>query len=200
MPGTFNERLQIETHLQNKSWKTQFITSHRVTSKWGSFSISHCKPSIYSAASGVLPTALVPIQDDSSTITVCRALTNSGSQLSLSTESTVQRMHLKRRTQWLTVNGIGNVSRTYNSGSVILRLKHKNGTKVINVHAFVLPSLTQLLPNRSFEMYSQFHMRTIGLADRSFNVSSQVDLILESDGRGYHLRRKIHRKLWVTFQ
>ena len=34
-------------HLQNVSWKTQFITSNRVISKWGNFRISHCKLTIY---------------------------------------------------------------------------------------------------------------------------------------------------------
>ena len=46
---------------------------------------------------GVIPTALVPIEDDSSTITICRAMIDSGSRLSLITESAVQRMQLKRR-------------------------------------------------------------------------------------------------------
>ena len=48
------------------------------------------------SASGIIPTALVPIKDDSSNITICRALIDSGSQLSLISESAVQRMHSKR--------------------------------------------------------------------------------------------------------
>ena len=99
---------------------------------------------------GVIPTALVPIEDDSSTITICRAMIDSGSQLSLITESTVQRMQLKRRRQSLTGNGIGNVAKTSNFGSVVLRLKPKSGPKNIEVRAFILPSLAQLLPNRFF--------------------------------------------------
>ena len=62
-----------------------------------------------------------------------------------------------------------------------LCLKPKNGMKVIKVHAFILPSLTQLLPNRSFDVESQFHMRTVELADPSFNVPSAIEYILESD-------------------
>ena len=90
-------------------------------------------------------------------------------------------MHIKRQKRSLTVNGIGNVSRTYKSGSVSLCLKPKNGMKVIKVHAIILPSLTQRLPNCSFDVESQFHMRTVELADPSFNVSSAIELILGSD-------------------
>ena len=133
------------------------------------------------SASGVIPTALVPVADDTSTITVCRAMIDSGSQLSLITESAVQKMQLKRRRQSLTVNGIGNVAKTYNSGSVLLRLKPKSGSKVIEVRAFILPSLTQLLPSRSFHKSAQSHIRTVNLADPEFNVSSAIDLILGAD-------------------
>ena len=47
------------------------------------------------SASGIIPTALVPIEDDSSNTTICRALIDNGYQLSLISESAVQRMHLK---------------------------------------------------------------------------------------------------------
>ena len=133
------------------------------------------------SASGIIPTALVPVEDDTPRITVCRAMIDSGSQLSLITESAVQKMQLKRRRQSLTVNGIGNVAKTYNSGSVHLRLKPKSGSKVIEVRAFILPSLTQLLPSRSFDKSAQSHMRTVNLADPEFNVSSAIDLILGAD-------------------
>ena len=55
---------------------------------------------------GILPTALVSIEDDSSQIIKCRALLDSGSQMSLISEEAVQRMKLKRHKHSLTVNGI----------------------------------------------------------------------------------------------
>ena len=133
------------------------------------------------SVSGLIPTALIPIEDEASSITLCRTMIDSGSQLSLISEAAVQRMQLKRQKQSLTVNGIGNVSKTYNSGSVTLRLKPKSGPKVIIVNAFILPNLTQLLPNRSFDTSKMFHMKSIELADPNFNISSPIELILGSD-------------------
>ena len=127
---------------------------------------------------GVIPTALVPIKNDSSNITNCQAMIESGSQHSVITESAVQRMQLKRRRQSMTVNGIGNVAKTYSSRSVVLRLKPKSGHRIIEVRAFILPSLTNPFPNRSFEMLAQSHMRTVELADPNSSVSDSINLIL----------------------
>ena len=78
---------------------------------------------------------------------MCRAMIDTGSQISLISEFAVQRMNLKRHKQTLTINGIGNVFKTYRSGSVSLRLKPSSGHSVITVNAYVLPSLTQYYLN-----------------------------------------------------
>ena len=129
----------------------------------------------------MIPTALIPIEDEASSIVLCRTMIDSGSQLSLISETVVQRMQLKRQKQFLTVNGIGNISQTYNSGSVTLRLKPKYGPRVITVNAFILPNLNALLPNRSFDTSKLFHMIAVELADPNCNVSSPIELILGSD-------------------
>ena len=108
-------------------------------------------PAFVSSNVGILPTIMVSIEDDSSETIKCRALLDSGSQMSLISEEAVQRMKLKRCKQSLTVNGIGNVHRTYNSGQVQLRLKSKSG-RLLEVQAFILPNLTQHLPNKSFKL------------------------------------------------
>ena len=132
-------------------------------------------------ASGIVPTAMVPVEDDSSKITMCRAMIDTGSQISLISESAVQRMNLKRHKQTLTINGIGNVSKTYRSGSVSLRLKPSSGHSVITVNAYVLPSLTQVLPEREFSIAKCFHLRSVDLADPEFNKPRKVEMILGSD-------------------
>ena len=77
------------------------------------------------------------IEDDSSQIIKRRALLDSGSQMSLLSEEAVQRMKLKPHKHSLTVNGIGNVQRTYNSGRVQLRLR-SNAGKMLEVQALSL--------------------------------------------------------------
>ena len=64
------------------------------------------------SASGAIPTALVRIEDEASSIILCRTMIDNGSQLSLISEIAVKRMHLKRQKQPLTMNGIGNNSKT----------------------------------------------------------------------------------------
>ena len=129
---------------------------------------------------GILPIAMVSIEDDSSNIINRRALLNSGSQMSLISAEAVQRMKLKRQKQSLTVNGIGNVHRTYNSGKVQLKLKSKTG-KPSEVQAFILPNLTQHLPNWSFKTTGWLQMKTVELADPHFNERKPIDLILGAD-------------------
>ena len=129
---------------------------------------------------GILPTALVSIEDDSRQVIKCRALLDSGSQMSLISEEAVQRMKLKRHKHSLTVNGIGNVQRTYNSGKVRLRLS-SNAGKMLEVQAFILPNLTQHLPNKSFKTTNWLHMKTVELADPYFNERKPIDMILGAD-------------------
>ena len=71
---------------------------------------------------------------------------DTGSQISLISESAVQRMKLKRQKLTLNINGIRNVFKTYRSGSNGLPLKPASGHSVITVNAYVLPNLTQVLP------------------------------------------------------
>ena len=158
MPWPFNERLQIETLAKRVMENTvhYFKQSHLKMGKLQDQSLQTNHLLLH-----LLVFYLRLLCQFRTILHLLLFLNDSGSQLSSITESAVQRMHLKRQKQSLRVNSIGNVSRTNNSGSVISRLKPKNGTNSINVHAFVLPSLTHLFPNRSFEMYSQFHMRTI---------------------------------------
>ena len=131
---TRDKGLQVKAYLQNVSRQTilYFMQIKQKGEVTGSL-IAH--QSLNFSSTGVIPTALVPIEDDSSTITICRAMIDSGSQLSLITESAVQMMQLKRRRQSLTVNDIGNVAKTYNSGSVVLRPKPKSGPKILEVRS-----------------------------------------------------------------
>ena len=128
---------------------------------------------------GLLPTAMIPIANSSSTNSLCRALLDSGSQLIFVTEDTVQRMGLKRLKQSTTINGIGNVTKSYNSGLVIIQITTQKG--VIDVTAYILPTLTQFLPSSEFSIRTNFHLRSIELADPNFNKPGRIEMILGSD-------------------
>ena len=88
-------------------------------------------------------------------------------------------MGLKRLKQSITVNRIGNVSKSYNSGLVIIQITTQKG--VIDFTAYILPTLTQFLPSSEFSIQTNFHLRSIELADPNFNKPGKIEMFLGSD-------------------
>ena len=123
---------------------------------------------------------MVSIDEDTIQTITCRANLDSGSQMSLMSEEAVRRMKLKRFKPSLAFNGIRNVHRTYNSGQVQLRLKSNSG-RLLEVQSFLLPNLTQHLPNKSAKTTSWLHKKTVDLADPLFNERKPIDLIVAAD-------------------
>ena len=151
---------------------------------------------------GFLPTAMIPIANSSSTNNLCRALLDSGSQLSFVTEDTVQGMELKRLKQSITINGVGNVTKSYNSGSVIIQITTQKG--VIDITAYILPTPTHFLSSSEFSILTIFYHCSIILADPNFNEPDRIEMILGSnvfeevvlDGKftavnGIHFRNRV---------
>ena len=132
-------------------------------------------------SAGVLPNAIVTIEDQASNTHTCRALLDTGSQINLISEEAAQRMGLKREKRSLKVNVVGDISKTHNSGLARLHLKSKNYGKSISTQAFVLPKLTQNVPSKTFLIHGLLHMKTVELADPTFNKTGSIDLILGSE-------------------
>ena len=96
------------------------MTKETVSNSTGSVVIGHSGAKF---TIGLLHTAMVPIANTTSQNNICRALLDSGSQLSFISEDAVHRLGPKRISQLLTINGIGNVTKSYKSGSVKLEIK-----------------------------------------------------------------------------
>ena len=148
---------------------------------------------------GIVPTAMVPVEDDSSKILHVPShdrhrITD---QFDLRVRSAADEFETSKTDNW--INGIGNVSKTYRSGSVSLRLKTTSGHSVITVNAYVLPSLTQVLPEREFSIAKCFHQRSVDLADTEFNKPKKWKwfwtLMLQSNFPWW----KISRRQWSSF-
>ena len=52
---------------------------------------------------------------------------------------------------------------------------------MIDVTAYILPTLTQFLPSSEFSIQTNFHLRSIELADPNFNKPGRIEMILGSD-------------------
>ena len=126
----------------------------------------------------LLPTAMIPIANSSSTNNLCRALLDSGSQLSFVKEDTVQRMGLKRLKQSITINEIGTVTKSYNSGSVIIQITREKG--VINVTDYILPTHT-VTSFVGIQHPIKLSLRSVKLTDPNFNEAGRIKMILGSD-------------------
>ena len=90
-------------------------------------------------------------------------------------------MGLKREKLSLTVNVVGDISKTHNSGLVRLHLKSQSYGKSISTQAFVRPKLTQNVPSRTFLIDGLLHTKTVELTDPTFNKTGSIDLILGSE-------------------
>ena len=102
-----NTLLHVEPHSKNTETSNSVVLGHQGT--------------FFSA--GDLPTAIVTIEDQASNAHTCRALLDTGSQINLISKEAAQRMGLKREKRSLTVNIVGDISKTHISGFVRLQLK-----------------------------------------------------------------------------
>ena len=154
----------------------------------------------------VLPTAIIPVIASDCSILKCRALLDSGAQLSMMTEDCAQRLQLKRTPASMRLNGI--VS-SQNISSIVIFKIQTPCVPTFEVKALVRPNLSQFLPTHSFKVKGCFQSRSINLADPEFMESRQIDLILGSDvyehvvldgklqeDNGLHLRNTIFG--WVV--
>ena len=127
----------------------------------------------------VLPIAIIPVIASDGSILKCRALLDSGAQLSMMTEDCAQRLQLKRTPNSMRLNGI--VSSQNISSSVVIFKIQTPCVPFFEVKALVRPNLSQFLPTHSFKVKGCFQSRSINLADPEFMESRQFDLILGSD-------------------
>ena len=125
----------------------------------------------------VLPTAIVSVIDSQNKLVQCRALLDSGSQLSFITEKLVIALNLNKDDVNLNLSGIGGKAKDVKAGRVKLVLK--SGSKQVNVSAYILKQLTNCIPSKLLNVPTT--PTNISLTDPNFNVSKPVDMILGAD-------------------
>ena len=126
----------------------------------------------------ILATASVNVYTDRGNVT-CRALLDSGSQLSFISEACAQRLSLPRKKARATINGIGNEKVATTNHMVDLELIPTSTQARIHVWALVLPKLTSVLPNCEVDVRDK--LPDVQLADTKFNIPAGIDLLLGAD-------------------
>ena len=130
----------------------------------------------------LLGTALVLAQNCAGEFIQCRALLDSGSQLSLITRSCADRLRLMSREAHLHVSGVAgtNVKPIHHVSSVTLK-SSLDSKFMCNLETYILPKVTGPLPTKSFLQCSWPHVTGLRMADPDYNMSREVDLLLGAD-------------------
>lgn len=130
----------------------------------------------------VLGTALVHIRDRSGTWQTARALVDSASQISAITVACSNRLGLKPA-RWTTpVTGLAGTPVVDVKGLVECTVQPRFASEpILAVKAWVLPSITGIMPRRSLSPDIKDRYANLALADPFFHVASPVDILLGAD-------------------
>ncbi|XP_026732804.1 uncharacterized protein LOC113497449 [Trichoplusia ni] len=111
-----------------------------------------------------------------------RGLLDQGSQASFVSESVVQLLGLSRKHVSGSVSGIGGGSHTNVKHMVSLRVVSRHNPEVsIQVNAYVLRSVTSLLPSTELHSPDWLHLDKIPLADPGYATPSKIDILLGAE-------------------
>ena len=125
----------------------------------------------------LLPTAIVSVLNSKNQLIPCRALLDSGSQLSFITQALSRRLNLNTTEKHLNLSGIGGQSNDVRAGLTNIVLK--SVSKEIRVSAYVLKQLTTSVPSKTLQLPKI--LERYKLADPDFRHSQPVDMILGTD-------------------
>ena len=130
---------------------------------------------------GLLATVQVMIENGYGQISSVRSMIDGGAQASFITESCVERLGLVKRSGTIGLLGLGNKKLQNTCGKVDLILRSDFDSKFsLSIQAYVLPQVTSLQPSVPVRNNWQ-HLKSLTLADPSFNVPKEVDMILGVD-------------------
>ena len=124
-----------------------------------------------------LPTAIVSVVKSDNQLLQCRALLDSGSQLSFTTDTLAKKLKLNPKKTQLNLSGIGGKPSDVEAGLAVIVLK--SDSREGNVTAYVLKQLTKRIPSisvKQLKLPENFEM-----ADHHYHVSKPVDIILVAD-------------------
>lgn len=128
----------------------------------------------------LLPTVKVKVFDKFGKEIYLKALLDSGSQASIINKSVLENLNLKPMAQNTNIVGIGNNPNKVTQYVNVMVHSCVHNVK-LDVKCFVVDSITSKIPQYYFD-YSRFRIpENIKLADTSFNVPSDISLLLGAD-------------------
>jgi hypothetical protein len=112
---------------------------------------------------------------------VIRALVDQGSQASFVSENTVQILGLKRKPVDGWVSGVGDgQTRVKHVVSLYIQSRHHPNI-TISINAYVLKSLTSMLPSKVVHAPNWYELQNLPLADPNFTTPGKIDVLLGAE-------------------
>jgi hypothetical protein len=157
----------------------------------------------------LLSTAIVLVKNSSNQYVECRALLDAGSQSNFISEHMVTKLNLNLHKTNLTVGGINQTISTITQATKVIMKSRVNQSICEQFKCFVVPKITEDLPNDVIDKSLIYIPPNIKLADPLFHKTRPVDLLigaelfwnLLSDGRisqsGHQLHFQETKLGWV---
>lgn len=130
----------------------------------------------------LLSTALVEIRDRYGIYHQCKALLDSGSQISIISKNCYRRLNLEKFRPSYSVKGLGQTVPIRNAGAVTLHLKPVGQEcPVFLCDALILPTICDQLPSSPLNIPAWPHLNGLKLADPDFHCPREIDILLGAD-------------------
>lgn len=138
----------------------------------------------------LLATALVEAQTKNGANHLLRVLLDQGSQASFITESAVQLLGLKKLPARGVISGIGgDESAVASKFIVFVNIKSRHDPNFIyQVRAFVLGTITTLIPGEKISVPTWPELDSLTLADPEYHTPNKIDVLLGAEVYGQVLR------------
>ncbi|UYV83626.1 hypothetical protein LAZ67_23001768 [Cordylochernes scorpioides] len=129
----------------------------------------------------LLATAGIKIQNGLGKLCTCRALLDSGSQVTMITKGCCERLGLVQRKSDRMIIGVGNTPVQNSSSTVSVTFCPLNNSEEFSVEAVVTGVLTSEIPNFRLKDPNWPTLKNLKLADPEFYIQAPIDMILGAD-------------------
>lgn len=128
----------------------------------------------------LLSTAIVEVSDSNNKYHRARALLDNGSQHCIITQSLCRKIGAKSIQSTYQITGVGQ-SITQSTHSCQIKLRSLNTDFSTDIKCLVLPNITSNIPSMGIDRNSIQIPENIKLADPSFGIPSQIDILIGSN-------------------
>ncbi|UYV71900.1 hypothetical protein LAZ67_9000991, partial [Cordylochernes scorpioides] len=135
----------------------------------------------YNDSQVLLATARIKIKNGLGKLCTCRALLDSGSQVTMITKGCCERLGLVQRKSDRMIIGVGNTPVQHSSSTVSVTFCPLNNSEEFSVEAVVTGVLTSEIPNFRLKDPNWPTLKSLKLADPEFYIQAPIDMILGAD-------------------